>query len=284
MLCKKPFIKGDAVFPCGQCLPCRLNRRRLWTHRIILEAMKHEKNCFPTLTYSDESLPPGGNLFPRHLVLFIKSLREAIRPNKLRYYAVGEYGDQTQRPHYHLAVFGLGPDSADLMQTYWPHGHIFMGELSLESAQYISGYVTKKMTAPDDPRLYGRYPEFARMSRKPGIGAGAIDELKDFFNSKLGQQLLMQTGDVPLALRHGGKQLPLGRYLRRKLREVLEIPEQGTANPFLQNQIAEMSLLFESSEARTRWQKLAAYQKSTKSKIRSVETRHKIFESKGKKL
>jgi len=107
MLCNKPYRKGNAEFGCGQCMPCRFNRRRLWTARLLLEATQHENKSFITLTYNDKNAPKDHSLDPSHYKNFIKRLRKAIYPKKIRYYLVGEYGDHTQRPHYHAALFGL---------------------------------------------------------------------------------------------------------------------------------------------------------------------------------
>jgi len=202
----------------------------------MLESLCHKDNAFITLTYSDENIPEGGTLVPRHLTLFLKRIRNHMAENfdrKVRYYAVGEYGDRYQRPHYHLALFnypvcahgrtnhariarsGNCCHSCDLVASYWKLGGCDIGSLESSSAAYISGYVTKKMTRKEDERLNGRYPEFARMSLKPGIGAGFIPEVA----SVLLQLGLEDMADVPSSLRHGGSVLPLGRYLRRKLRE-----------------------------------------------------------------
>lgn len=72
------------------------------------------------------------------------------------------------------------------------------------------------MTMRNDPRLKGRDPEFSTMSLKPGIGAGAVSEIA---STMLQFNLDASQSDVPVTLRHGSRQLPLGRYLRRKLRE-----------------------------------------------------------------
>lgn len=99
-----------------------------------------------------------------------------------------------------------------------------VGELTVQSAQYITGYVAKKMTRPDDARLEGRYPEFARMSLKPGIGAGAIpDVASEMMRWKLEEKCV----DVPVALRHGSSELPLGKYLRRLLRQQCGLDENA---------------------------------------------------------
>ena len=65
----------------------------------------HPHNAYITLTYNDDHLPANGSLQPRDLQLFWKRLRKARTPG-IRYYACGEYGDQTARPHYHAIIFG----------------------------------------------------------------------------------------------------------------------------------------------------------------------------------
>lgn len=224
MKCVNPFVGGRAAHGCGQCMPCRFNRRRTWTHRIMLEAMSHEKNCFVTLTYSDANLPR--ELSPEDLRDFLKRLRRRV-PVKIRYFAVGEYGDHSQRPHYHLAIFGLSCDGGPVrdgecrcstclgVRETWGLGFVHVGRLEPNSAQYLCGYVVKKMTHATDFRLDGRRPEFARMSLRPGIGANAMLRVV----SAMSRYHLQET--LPSQLRHGKRLMPLGRYLRKKLSEGL---------------------------------------------------------------
>lgn len=68
------------------------------------------------------------------------------------------------------------------------------------------------MTAFNDERLDGRHPEFARMSNRPGIGADFMDEVASTI-----LQHNLEHEDVPFALAHGTRVLPLGRYLRTRL-------------------------------------------------------------------
>lgn len=165
-------------------------------------------------------------------------MRKRIAPARIRYFACGEYGDETWRPHYHVAVFGLGTcargrtlrlpgsgvarwekccDTCRTVGEAWGLGVIEVGELCQQSAQYVCGYVTKKMTGEKDERLNGRYPEFARMSLRPGIGYGALSEVAATLRAyDLDRRLV----DVPSTLRHGSRELPLGRYLQRNLREM----------------------------------------------------------------
>ena len=92
---------------CGQCIGCRLERSRQWAVRCVHENKMHDVSSFVTLTYDNDYLPSGGTLVKRDLQLFMKRLRRS-RDEKIRFYACGEYGDATQRPHYHLLLFGCG--------------------------------------------------------------------------------------------------------------------------------------------------------------------------------
>lgn len=209
----------------------------------MLEAMQHTDNVFLTLTYADNRLPLTENgsstLRPLDAQLWLKRIREAIAPLRLRFYLVGEYGDESFRPHYHAVLFGVAPCQrggtlrcvgstrpnwseccwlCKLVGETWGYGDVDCRAMDDGLAQYISGYVTKKMTRFDDPRLGGRHPEFARMSLKPGLGSDAMYEVAS---------QLMKYGlddawaDVPSVLASGKKLMPLGRYLRRRLRVLL---------------------------------------------------------------
>lgn len=216
----------------------------------MLEANLHSDNAFVTLTYSDEHLPIVqkdskllATLIPTHLSLWLKRLRKEIAPLRIRYFAVGEYGDQTERPHYHAIVFGLPTCRfggsrynrnrvnccyyCDLVRDTWKMGQVQLGTVETSSAQYVCGYVTKKLTAADDPRLAGRHPEFARMSRKPGVGH---DAMWDVASTVLEFDLADSEGDVPSSLRHGSREFPLGAYLRRSLRKMVGRDEKAPAS------------------------------------------------------
>jgi len=187
----------------------------------MLENLCHQASAFVTLTYSDEFLPRLGDkpdglpvLRPKDLQDWLKRFRERIAPDRIRFYAVGEYGSQSDRPHYHIMVFGY-PCLASDIQATWQKGLVHVGTVTADSAGYIAGYTVKKMTSKDDPRLKGRPPEFCRMSLRPGIGAAAMhDFASELMRYNLDETLI----DVPTSLKHGKRSLPLGRYLRSKLR------------------------------------------------------------------
>lgn len=235
MKCRNPFVQGVHAYGCGRCTPCKVLRRRTWTHRLMLESLLHGDCSFLTLTYSDENLTIVKNtelslatLVPLDLQNWLKRFRKAIRPRKIRFYACGEYGDVSGRPHYHVALFGYAKClygvsrytrsrvnccvQCDVVRDTWGLGNILVGSLEERSAQYVAGYCLKKMTSFEDGRLKGRYPEFARMSLRPGIGGDAVEQVA---RDMVGLESLP---DVPAMLRHGSSLLPLGRYLRRRLR------------------------------------------------------------------
>lgn len=92
------------------------------------------------------------------------------------------------------------------------------------------------MTRNDHPDLQGRHQEFARMSNRPGIGADFMHEVA---STLLQFNLDQSEADVPSALRHGSRMLPLGRYLKRRLRELIG-KEANAPQALLESLAAEM--------------------------------------------
>lgn len=304
MKCVNPFQIGGGAYGCGQCTPCRVQKRRIWKTRIILESQQFTDNQFLTLTYSDEALPlilsgTSGTilptLYPRHLQLFLKRLRRDY-PTKLRFFAVGEYGDQTFRPHYHVGIFGLQPcrngltrtshtgrrlalaccDTCQLVAKYWGRGDIEVRGLDASKCEYLARYVTKKMTKKEDARLLNRHPEFSRQSRRPGIGkaamAGLATEITKWFKTD-------EIVDVPLMLGQGKKTLPLGRYLRNKLRVELGLPEGAPDEVLRQAWVEEvLPLLQMASKDRETLTLREAFRKKNQAYADSLEMRMKLRE------
>lgn len=180
----QPFRGSECIqLPCGQCIGCRLERSRDWAVRCTHEAQMYEKNCFLTLTYSNENLPANNSLHRPDLTKFFKRLRKKY-PHSIRYFACGEYGEKLQRPHYHVILFNHDFDDKQLFQNgkfplyvsaelsqLWPLGHSIVAGFSFESAAYTARYCVKKITGSAAAEHYGdRSPEFSAMSRRPGIG------------------------------------------------------------------------------------------------------------------
>lgn len=205
---------GRIDIPCGQCTGCRLERSQQWATRMMHESQLHEFNCFITLTYSDEAIPQNYSLDLSHGRNFMKRLRWHAAYHheglQLRFYLAGEYGDKFGRPHYHAAIFGYDfPDkillkkndqgqpifTSEILSTLWPHGSSSTAGLDYDSAAYIARYCVKKIggekaadhyhrLSPIDGQFHNVRPEYATMSRRPGIGAGWLDKFKgDVFPS-----------------------------------------------------------------------------------------------------
>jgi len=161
----------------------------------------HGENSFVTLTYAESSLPPGGSLCLRDFQLFLKRLRRSAAPARVRFFHCGEYGEKFLRPHYHALLFGYdfadkaewavrssGPVwRSELLEELWPHGQSEIGSVTFESAAYVARYVCKKVTGDAAAEHYTRLdsgtgelvqvePEYATMSRKPGLGRAWIEK------------------------------------------------------------------------------------------------------------
>lgn len=180
-------ILGSIELPCGHCIGCRMRRASDWEIRIMHEASMHDENCFVTLTYGENRVPADGSLDHRDFQLFMKRLRRRFSL-PVRFYMCGEYGEERQRPHYHVCVFGVGfldgrkpkgkSESGHLyyehpvLSELWEHGFATVQDLTRETASYAARYVMKKRMGQDAELHYGvRKPEYSAMSLRPGIGA-----------------------------------------------------------------------------------------------------------------
>lgn len=178
------FLDMPVTLPCGQCIGCRLERSRQWAVRCVHESQLYESNCFITLTYRDECLPPGGSLVKEDFQRFMKRLRKEYGEG-IRYFHCGEYGEKFSRPHYHACLFnfdfadrvlfkdrgGVRLYVSESLSRLWPFGFATVGDVTFESAAYVARYITKKITGDQADNHYGgRLPEYITMSRRPGIG------------------------------------------------------------------------------------------------------------------
>lgn len=179
---KQPPDSGSLLLPCGGCLGCRRSRAQQWALRCHLELQDHHAAAFGTLTYDEQHKPP--TLQPRHLTLWLKRLRKSLPDRTIRYFASGEYGEHTGRPHYHAILFGLHHHEAHRVRNAWVHGFTQLGPCTPQGISYIAGYTAKKYNTPQsrmvveqvDPEtgeVYTYQPPFVRMSTQPAIGWNA---------------------------------------------------------------------------------------------------------------
>nr|CAI9750867.1 replication initiation protein [Microvirus sp.] len=196
--------------PCGQCVGCRLERSRQWANRCMLELQYHKSSYFVTLTYDEDHVPvsmygdretgeahPSLTLRKRDFQLFMKRLRKKFGDG-IRFFAAGEYGTETFRPHYHAIIFGLELDDLEVynrsaqgftyynspaLQACWQNGFAVVAEVSWDTCAYTARYVMKKLTGAES-QFYSDFniePEFSLMSRRPGIARQYYDDHPDLY-------------------------------------------------------------------------------------------------------
>lgn len=245
MNCKKGIWVPDQGMnvPCGQCMPCRINKGRLWSARIIMEWLYTEERCyFLTFTIAPEHechviSSDGIPVATLEKKKFLKWLENSQRyTGPFRYYAIGEYGENTFRPHYHLAIFPKRSGQAEALPSLWQKGFTTIAELNHERARYLANYTAKKLTKDTDERLErDQEPEFRTSSKNPPLGSTFVDQLYLTYTRSPGSDLIKDRGDVERTFRIDGRIYPLGNWPLQKLRKKLGIPllhrDRIKANP-----------------------------------------------------
>ncbi|AXH77620.1 MAG: replication initiator protein [Microviridae sp.] len=185
--CLKPFFvkqnSDSMLVPCGRCPNCLRRRASAWSFRLMEEEKISTSAHFITLTYDTKHVPISRNGYlsccKRDLQLFFKRLRKAQGKSSavpIRYYAVGEYGGQTQRPHYHIILFNA---ELELIPQAWAKvdrstgefnmiGDIHYGDVSVKSVGYTLKYISKPKSKIGRTRNDDREPQFSLMSK--GLG------------------------------------------------------------------------------------------------------------------
>lgn len=172
---------------CGRCIGCNTDKAKDWSLRCQHEFTQHLSTLWGTPTYSDENLPP--TLIPKHLQGYLKRVREHISrgpaPTPIRYFASGEYGEQTKRPHYHVIFFGANESHIEAIRKAWPYGEVRdIKPACAESIAYVAGYAAKKYgeqictqkerVDPRTGKVYIYQPPFIRMSSGGKLKGGGI--------------------------------------------------------------------------------------------------------------
>ena len=221
--CQTPFHKkmelvkgvetGYMPFPCGKCPACIRRRVSGWAFRLNKQSEQSNSAHFVTLTYNDEHIKKTKNgfetLVKKDVQDFFKRLRKLTK-QKISYYAVGEYGDTGERPHYHIILFNANPK---IVENAWKLnditlGNVHFGDVGDASVGYTLKYISKDKKIPqfngDD-----RQKEFALMSK--GLGAGYLTEHMVKWHTKGNIE-----NKVYLPLKDG-KKAAMPRYYKDKL-------------------------------------------------------------------
>jgi hypothetical protein len=204
---------GYMPFPCGKCPACVRRRVSGWAFRLNKQSEQSNSAHFVTLTYNDEHIKKTKNgfetLVKKDVQDFFKRLRKLTK-QKISYYAVGEYGDTGERPHYHIILFNANPK---IVENAWKLnditlGNVHFGDVGDASVGYTLKYISKDKKIPqfngDD-----RQKEFALMSK--GLGAGYLTEnmIKWHTKGNLENKVYLPLKD--------GKKAAMPRYYKDKL-------------------------------------------------------------------
>lgn len=201
MLCSRMATRRDGQqFPCGQCLNCRINHRRGWQSRLLLEAASHAYSAFVTLTFRDVGVLQV--LRRSDIKFFTKQLgtKQAVR-----YFAAAEYGTKKGRAHYHVHLFSAHPITQEELVQAWPYGDIHIGNTEPASLDYTLGYLLKPKKETKW-LIEKSWPEFRAFSQ--GIGKLALPHL------------LLDGCVLPVEYRVYGKHWPIPRYLRDRAKKM----------------------------------------------------------------
>lgn len=154
---------------CGKCYACLANRRRSWLFRLENEHLDSIFSLFVTFTYDDDNC--DGLLHKEHLQNYWKKLRHH---DSITYYAIGEFGTTTFRPHYHALIFFKSASNVSILEYYelidrlWPFGFTAPCRVNYRRINYVLHYHIR----PKEP-LPG-LKTFQVFSK--GLGIGFLDD------------------------------------------------------------------------------------------------------------
>ena len=191
---------------CGKCIECLQLRTHDWEFRMIHEKNQSDFTVFVTLTY-DEIYCPKDGVQVTDLQLLHKRLRKA--GVHFKYYAIGEYGTKTFRPHYHCIYF-LKDESTtysefhELLLQQWRYGFIQYKKVTNGRIHYCIAYLIGQKW----PK--GQNKPFTIMSKKPSIGYSLLED-KNFIEQA-------KSNNYDYVIRNG-KRVHMPRYYRTKLTE-----------------------------------------------------------------
>lgn len=217
--CQTPFqlkerhkITGEIItVPCGKCPACVKRKQSAWSFRLMQEEKRADISHFITLTYDVKHVPLSERglmtLVKEHFQLFMKRLRKLSTVNSypIRYYAVGEYGKERLRPHYHAIIFNA--EIRDIEKA-WQLGSIHYGKVEGASVGYCLKYMLKANSKVGIWDNDDRQPEFALMSK--GIGKKYLsDEVMQWHLADLPNRMYVTVAD--------NKKCTMPRYYKDKI-------------------------------------------------------------------
>lgn len=204
-MCTSPreYVKDSGLVvlgPCRTCIECRNMRREDFKQRLQFELINYNYvGAFVSLTYRDKDLPVllpegsaivgkyfgscppayGSTLYPPDISNFCDKMQKRLKRKFGRsgkYIAVGEYGDDNHRPHWHIIYVGLPSASRKEVLECWSKGNVDVRNVNKGAIRYVLDYIDKQVFGAK--ALYDEYgdfyPPFAHFSK--GLGFSWINE------------------------------------------------------------------------------------------------------------
>lgn len=209
--------------PCRKCPPCLAKRSNHWIFKLLQQDKIATSAYFCTFSYSNEHMSKQtGRISAKGYMTLVKAdfqkymkrLRKLHQDGTiLKYYAVGEYGSTTYRPHFHAILFNSTPEN---IEASWPFGRVYIDEVNGNTVAYTTKYMHKGRLIPvhqnDD-----RVPEFQLFSK--GLGNNYInDETIAYHNADISRNYV--TGE-------GGVKIPMPAIYRAKIFSESNRKKQG---------------------------------------------------------
>lgn len=202
---------------CGKCHACLCNRRRAWLYRLEVENFDSLLTIFVTFTYDDKYLPRNGAVKKSDLQNFFKKLRNC---DDFTYYAIGEYGTRTHRPHYHAVIFFKSittdytlVDYSELINRLWYKGFTYVLPVSTRRMNYVLHYHVR-------PKIVDNRKTFAIFSKGLGLS---------IFNSEFIRNLAFKNGKM-IVHDFEGNAFILPRYYIKKLKDSIIVDGSSMIN------------------------------------------------------
>lgn len=234
--CSNPIYikKTNLIVPCGKCINCRRKYQLSWVVRLQHQYISsNQKALFLTLTYNDDNLPLNSTLVKKDIQDFMKRYRKHYNDIRIKYFAVGEYGSKTMRPHYHIIIFGINSFNSDFLNMrmanmvsryIWKKGFCHIGDVNEKTIRYCSKYIMKEFVKGYNKNDFDKAGMVYPFSLKStGLGLHYLLSNYDYIK----EQIL---NDRPISLYKTKIGYP--RYYRKKILEFGDVEEDYFLNNY----------------------------------------------------
>lgn len=196
--------------PCGLCLSCLKRYQNDWRVRLLSEYMymspeQKARSRFLSLSiapkYYEKALK-----HPEKLIKHFRDEYRRIFKKSVRFWAITERGDTTDRFHFHMLVFDTLASREDF-DKIWKFGFVNNKPIIKERILYCISYITDGVGSD----LFIPKERKPKVFCSPGIGAKYASQVENI------RRCRPDLGRFDLSAQFGGYSYILPRYLQGKL-------------------------------------------------------------------